>query len=93
MSKLKSWIMPKLHGSGEIGNLWTPGRSADRGTHAGKPPETVSEVCLRVMSQQPHSCTGRPVNSSSRSIREYVRACSRQIVVEAGGGGNLDVNE
>lgn len=60
--------MPKLHGSGEIGNLWTPGRSADRCTHAGKPPETVSEVCLRVMSQQPHSCTGRPVNSSSRSI-------------------------
>ena len=42
MSKLKSQLMPKLHGSGETGSLWTPGGSVDRYTHAGKQPATLS---------------------------------------------------
>ena len=34
-----------------------------------------------------------PGNSSSKSVREHVRECSPQIVMEAGGGGNLGADK
>lgn len=66
------------------------------------PQEVIGTPCWKTTSNtyprsgscpMPYGPTLHALRNLSLSIREYVRECSPQIVVEAGGGGNLGADE